>query len=218
MDFTKFVSMLDLKALFFARSDLLGDAFEGAGSIANFKLRPILDATPDRIKALSEARGRLRKKVFTNCWHMNERESAAMWKLYARSNEAVAVQSTYQLLHSCLPAKTYLGPVHYIDYENDFLPEDDLLRAFMCKRMSFEHERELRALIRLVPEEPETFVGYTVGPIGRTVAVNLHDLIQNIHVAPTAPTWFADLVRNVMSKYQLDKPVVESSLDDRPVF
>ena len=33
-----------------------------------------------------------------NCWHINEHESAAMWDLYLKSNEGIAIQSTYQKL------------------------------------------------------------------------------------------------------------------------
>ena len=43
MNFTKFVSLLEKQALFFARADKLGDPFEGSFSKANKQLRPILD-------------------------------------------------------------------------------------------------------------------------------------------------------------------------------
>jgi len=222
MDFTKFVSLLALNALYFARSDLLGDAFEGAMPRDNFRFHSLLYAglpvTPESMKKLSDRREQFRQQIYINCWHMNERESAAMWNLYVRSNEAIAVQSTYQLLHACLPARIYVGSVQYIDYENDFLPEDDLLRPFMHKRKSFEHERELRAIISLEAEDEDTWVGYTVGSVGRTVSIKLDDLIEKVYVAPTSPAWFADLVRSVMSKYGLDKPVVLSCLDEKPVF
>lgn len=41
MDFTKFVSLLEKSALFFARADKLGDPFEGAFSKINVALQPI---------------------------------------------------------------------------------------------------------------------------------------------------------------------------------
>ena len=37
-----------------------------------------------------------------NCWHMNDHESAAMWKLYLKSNEGIAVQSTYETLRDSI--------------------------------------------------------------------------------------------------------------------
>jgi hypothetical protein len=42
MDFTKFVSMLENSALYFCRSDLLGDPFEGSFSKANDMMRPLV--------------------------------------------------------------------------------------------------------------------------------------------------------------------------------
>ena len=39
LDFTKFVSLLQRKALFFCRSDRLGDSFEGSFSKANVENR-----------------------------------------------------------------------------------------------------------------------------------------------------------------------------------
>ena len=39
MDFTKFVSLLEKRSLFFARADKLGDPFEGATPINNIKAR-----------------------------------------------------------------------------------------------------------------------------------------------------------------------------------
>ena len=40
MSFTKFVSLLTKKSLFFARADKLGDPFEGSLSQVNIDLRP----------------------------------------------------------------------------------------------------------------------------------------------------------------------------------
>jgi hypothetical protein len=39
---------------------------------------------------------RTRHQVFANCCHINEFESAAMWQLYARMNEGVAIQSSME--------------------------------------------------------------------------------------------------------------------------
>ena len=86
IDFTKFVSLLDLKALYFPRSDLLGDPFEGAMPRDNFRFYSLLygtpPITPEGLQEISQLRQELRKRVYINCWHMNERESFAMWNLY----------------------------------------------------------------------------------------------------------------------------------------
>jgi len=235
MDFTKFVSLLESRSLFFARADIFEDTFEGSLSSATFAWRAGLweglYVEQDELEKFSKAREQLRKQIFVNCWHMNARESAAMWKLYARSNEAVAIQSTYQLLHSCLPANTYVGEVQYIDYETDYLAEDHLFRPYMHKRISFEHERELRAMIYIRSDDPSDYlrdhipvndlearVGEPVGDVGRAVSVNLNELIERVYVAPTCPALFTDLVLKIMNKYELNTPLIKSALDAKPMF
>ncbi len=106
IDFTKFVSMLEDKALFFCRADLLGDPFEGflPQSTIDFYFPPDVEtkvagqANKDRKMVAKIAR----QNVFVNCWHANEHESAAMWHLY--SDKGVAIRSTFGRLKASLGA------------------------------------------------------------------------------------------------------------------
>lgn len=55
---------------------------------------------------------------------MNDYESAAMWKLFLKTNEGVAIQTTYGRLFDSLdklPKPVYVSTVKYIDYENDII-------------------------------------------------------------------------------------------------
>ena len=97
MSFTKLVSLLDRKALWFSRVDLLEDPWEGAYT------KPYVDqhfpsGLSSSEKAISHAQLRqrleLRKTFAVNCWHLGPGESAAMWKLYGGEKECVAVRST----------------------------------------------------------------------------------------------------------------------------
>lgn len=164
MDFTKFVSMLEEAGLFFARLDRLGDPFEGSSPRADITRREERSAGlgsreearrwQDLISRGLKWRGQW---TYVNCW--NELESAAMWKLYARTEEAICVQSTYGRLRDCLNSSpsckndyVYIGKVQYIDYQKDSLPDSgNILHSVMHKRRSFEHERELRAVLSRVP-------------------------------------------------------------------
>jgi hypothetical protein len=47
---------------------------------------------------MGEHRRKLVSSYFVNCWHMNEHESAAMWRLYSQADEAICVQSTFARL------------------------------------------------------------------------------------------------------------------------
>ena len=53
---------------------------------------------------------------------------------------------------------------------------------------------------------------------GISVPVDLQKLIQNIYVAPTSPKWFVELVKSITRKYGLNKPVLQSALDSKPVY
>lgn len=191
MDFTKYVSFLDSKSLFFSRSDLFDDPYEGALSHHNIRIRPEFykdSGIPvGSLEGLSKFREHVRQWIFVNCWHMNEHESAAMWKLYARTNEAVAIQSTYNNFKECLPEEVFLGIVNYIDYEKEWLPEDNMLWPFVHKRKSFEHERELRAVIQELGS-----ANLPNSELGRLISVNLEKLVKSINISPSAPEWFAD--------------------------
>lgn len=230
MDFTKFVAMLNNKALFFSRADLLGDSFEGSFSKENVRVRPIVykemikSANQAAISSILEVMKKcaewVREWTYINCWHMNEHESAAMWKLYALSCEAIAIQSTYDRLFRCLPDDGFfVGKVKYIDYEKDVIPENNTFYPFVHKRKSFEHEREVRAVHQSLPaRDGKLLVGVSNSETGRNVAVNLNDLIECIYLAPRVPLWFSKLVAETIEKYGIKRDVKSSRLDDSPVY
>lgn len=154
LDFTKFVALLDKRALFFSRADQLGDPFEGSYSQASVLERQnkVQPADAEFMKQVSQT---MPKAILINCWHINEHESAAMWKLYLKSDEGIAIQSRYSRLKQSLqaaPEKVYIGKVNYIDYEVDIVPPWNGFNPFLYKRKSFEHECELRAVIDTLEE------------------------------------------------------------------
>ncbi len=223
MDFTKYVSLLSSETLYFSRSDRFGDPYEGATSHANTSLRqnvykdkPIPKEMLEKYSIFAEW---VRQWTYINCWHMNEYESAAMWKLYARIDEAVAIQSTYRKLKNCLSKNVLVGVVHYIDYETQWLPEGNTRWPFVHKRKSFEHERELRALIQDIPSKDKfTLTGMSNNETGKTVPIDLNGLIESVLVFPNSPKWFSGLVKEITSKYKFSFEVRYSLLAKSPVY
>ncbi len=228
MDLSKYLSLLQASSLFFSRVDRMNDPYEGAMSHANKDMRPAVyrDEIPDWV---FETRSQLlhweRQWTFINCWHMNENESDAMWRLYAKTADAVAVQSTYAKLHAALPEQAFLGIVQYIDYETEWMAEGNLFYPFVHKRKSFEHERDLRALIQDPPRkaDPTGGVGAAYDYVnnledGRSVPIELALLVESVFVAPTSPAWFRDIVAELTRKYELAVPVQQSALDRTPEF
>ena len=229
IDFTKFVSLLDKQALFFARADRLRDPFEGSYSKANIELRPIRykgipeDSFNEMQRQFSSMSKECIRFTIINSWHMNGYESAAMWELYLKSDEGVAIQSTFKRLKESFlnhaEHDVYIGTVKYIDYETEWLPEGFTFYPFLHKRKSFEHERELRAIVQKFPTKGNK-IDYTqeIFDDGAYINVNLYTLIEKIFVSPTAPKWFNDVVKSIVNKYDLNKEVTQSSLAEGPVY
>ena len=162
MDFPKFVSLLDKKALFFAKANILFDKFEGTLPEYNVKMReqmyekrdksasvPIEELTQPIRKQLE----RMKQSTLINGWHINEYESAAMWDLYSNRRMGIAIQSKYERLANSFEQNKvdviWIGKVKYIDFKKVWINELHLYEAFIDKRTSFEHEHELRAVVCL---------------------------------------------------------------------
>jgi hypothetical protein len=235
LDFTKFVALLDKQALFFARSDKLVDKFEGSYTKSTMeRYYPSSDPALEESEKLAHfykslaSEKRMRKYFLINSWHMNEYESAAMWELYLKSNEGVAIQSTFNNLKESFDSDTKdhvnIGEINYIDYEKDSIPMSNVFHPFLCKRKSFEHEKELRAIVWELPfvtEEDELIkldLERELYEMGKYVPVSLEILIEKIFVSPTAPPWFNDLVQSVVNKYELKKEIIQSSLAEDPLY
>jgi hypothetical protein len=229
MDFTKLISLVESESLYFSRSDMFEDPFEGSYTreTLNFVKEAFFynaqqEGNPEVKKAFenySESNRLLAQRVAINCWHMNDHESAAMWSLYLKSSEGIAIQSTYsRLKHSIIDDKEiYLGVVKYIDYENEKFNPGNMFNPFLHKRKSFEHEKELRCLYH----KPISIKKGTIDrPIenGISIKVDLVGLIEKIHVAPYAPYWFSDLVKKVLKRFNYNFTVVQSEMNKTPLF
>ena len=108
-----------------------------------------------------------------------------------------------------------VGIVKYIDFDRyDGIDEE----IFLLKRLSFEHERELRAVV-----EDESFMGdpHAHAPRfhggGDYVPCAIETLIKEIYVPPGAPSWFRSTVASIVKKYGYDFPVKQSVLDREPL-
>lgn len=224
IDFTKFVSLLDRSALFFVRADKLGDPFEGSYTKHNKEMRQQIyqgDIPEEVLRSLYEFVRNNRQNIMLSCWHRNEHESAAMWRLYSRESDGIAIRTDFDSLSKSLTgvADTYIGSVSYVDYTSTFIREDNLLAPFIYKRKSFEHEREVRALIARLPSHNGDAAVIPDNPaVGVYEPTDLSILIKEIVVAPYAEDWFLRLVESVASRYGLEAVVNRSSDSQEPVW
>jgi hypothetical protein len=90
---------------------------------------------------------------------------------------------------------------------------------FIMERLSFEHERELRAIFWQMDGSPEaTVIKPGIEPGGVAIAVNLSALVERVYVSPTAVQWFANLVDAMTKKCGFAFPVSQSALAAEPVY
>jgi len=235
MDFTKYVSMLSTKGLYFARADYFHDTFEGAKGLKKNKekwdefylsfFREGIKNPPEgyeckyseeevekQAKILLEDLERggefSKKHTFMNCWHENEFESEAMWRLYSSFlDNAIAVRTSYDSLYRALGRNPSIsiGRVKYIDLRKSYAGVND---SFWRKRKSFEHEKEVRAIL----------IDFNCSDTGKIMSCDLSILMEEIFVSPSAPYWFINLVNDVNEKYGIRVKVSPSELIEEPFF
>lgn len=218
MDFSKLVNLLDTNSLFFTKPLKFRDPYEGAFSEIDFKriIGEPASYIPDIKHDYDMARGRLIEDskslldlVGVSCWHLNDFESAAMWDLYLKSGEGIAIKTNVEKLIDGINGEIYYGRVQYIDYLTDMV-SNNIYETLFYKRSSFSHENEFR-LIAFESTETSYF-----GEYGGKISCDLNQLIESIYIAPTSPTWFKETVESVLKKYGIHKPVIQSSLYDGP--
>lgn len=235
MDFTKYVSLLSSKAIYFTRADCFEDFFEGAKGIKKNKGRwdsyyleffkraimnppegyvcelseEVIEKNAQRLLKEMEMGGEANKKItFINCWHESEQESEAMWRLYSSFlPNAVAIRTSYKRLYESLgrDPSINIGRVKYVDLNKNYAGPND---AFWRKRKSFEHEREVRALLTDMKCERE----------GKLIPCDLDLLIEDVFVSPQAPEWFIHLVNDINEKFSIKMKVRKSELIEEPFF
>ena len=224
MSFTKFVSLLTKRSLFFARADKLGDPFEGSLSPLNAELYPFIHGNlpPEHQETHRILFRNLPRFTLINCWHENETESDAMWKLYAGNGEGIAIKATCRSLKESLQGEEWvqIGRVNYVDYDTTRIRDNDPVAPFIHKRRSFEHEREVRAIIRkpymdgnrIIPNGPD------ICDVGIYCRADVDTLVKEVFVPPYAEDWFAELVEATAVNHGLQAPVKRSALSALPVW
>jgi hypothetical protein len=205
LDAAKFLDFVHNQTLFFSRGDQFEDKFEGAFTDS---LKHSIQRSYDVNKidfTYEEFRSRLRERVFVNCWHKSADDSMAMWSIYGRSSCSVALTTTVDRLRQSL--------------EDENLPYDIAIeiapysRVFAYKTKAYEFEKEVRVLIDRFEGEFEADISET----GMPIKVSSKSLLHSIVIAPEAPVWFENLVREVSGRYGVTVPVRRSLLAKEPI-
>ncbi|MCO6148493.1 hypothetical protein [Flavobacterium sp. NRK1] len=207
MDLSKFLDMLLCRQLFMSRSDKFEDQYEGTFS----------EPTYEELKKLSEDNPEFlnhhkyhRKNVVINSWHINEYESFAMWQIFTKNNEGLAIQSTLGRMQEALgPENRYeqhIGAVKYIDYKREYVPLENIFFPFLFKRKSFQYEREVRIIADLSSHNMHINEGVKAN-------VDIHKLIDKIYIHPKSENWYKNLVIQLMQQLGFDFEIEKSDLE-----
>ena len=234
MDLGKFIHLVSTKKLYFASADSFDDPFEGAKGLIEKKekwdsyyldffrnaIRTVPDASPSMLvpeqvekdaqrllTEMDQSGDWFRKHTFISCWHCNEYESEAMWKLYSvNTQNAIAIQTTAAHLYEALERDPYvsIGKVRYIDYNHRF---SSINGPCWFKRKSFEHEREVRA-IKFDDKASD----------GLLIPIDINTLLDCVYISPYAPKWFEEVVHSIAEKFEISAPIVYSEMAKRPFY
>jgi len=216
MNLPKFVWLLKKKQLYMSRLDKLDDPHEGsltAKTIEGINLFLLQHGAKEKFSKMSNIYRQNQANTFVCCWHENEQESEAMWRLYCGQAHGVVIQTTYQHLVSAIETEhdTYVGCVKYIDYEKDWFPDANLFHPVMHKRISFEHEREVR-LVTSPSKRP--------APEALYLAWDNDAWLEHVFVDPYAPKYFFETVESVVDALApyLNSRLKWSQMKTAPVF
>ncbi len=212
-------SFLKTSSLYFCRADKLKifDPFEGTYPKLEYEF---IKNTQGEDVARNQ-HSIMCNDTFVNCWHLNKSESIAMWKLYTKDNEGIAIQTTVKnFKNSFVKAqeKIRAGLVQYIDYEkqvyysntNYIYSLGNAFIAFIHKRDVYGYEKEYRAI----------YYNPNAGrQEGFFIEVDLSQVMQEIIVAPYTSNQKYDAIKKIVSEHLNNGTKVKrSSIEMKPYF
>jgi len=171
--------------------------------------------------------------TYISCWYKSFEESMAMWSIYGKYSEAIAIHTSTKklidLINQDSKLKSYPKRFNFISYmDHKDYPKPlyetkidkrtnrikrhifaNLLDEFYYKHRAFQHENEIRLCVvdkkPLEPFKPNDEQGIYVK--------NAIQCVDMITLAPNSPQWYVETVRDVIKKFGFNVPVCRSELD-----
>ena len=241
IDLPKLTSLLRDRCLFFCRADKFSDPFECSTPKREYQYREVVAfgrSQQDTIRAkqqveeMSNFFQRAKRATVVNSWHINTNESDAMWRLYLKTSEGVAIQSNISRIKEALqetPELLYSSKVRYINYETDIYhhPIDypvtglNTITPVIHKRIEFSHEAEFRIFYDITDAVSDINGIYwesQPNPLGRYFIVNPNLLIDKIVFAPTADNYCKEKIKKIVKEAGYVFQFKESTLSNIPLY
>lgn len=214
--------------MFFCRADKFIDPFEGTipKKEAEYRIKSLDDTETN--ESISNLHRKLKGHFLINCWHINNEENDAMWRLYLKNNNGVAIKTTVsKLLDSLINSEEEVNCslIRYIDYEKDIWKPPtvkgyNMFTPIMHKRKEFLHENELRLIHQLDLQNGDIEEYWREQPKrkGKDIQVDLTKLINVICTAPTSNEMQIAKIKHLVHKNGFDFQVEKSKLDNEPYY
>lgn len=163
--------------------------------------------------------------VYGQCWTMHA-ETDAMWRIYSGDKAGVKIKTTISKLFDSLKnaqkelweLRCFIGKVLYFPEKELFQKFDEIevmnsngsgiAETLLCKRVEFEHEKEVRLIYSGVDNECRSdILEYSIDPF---------DLIDEIVFDPRMPSVLVDAYKDRILRLGFAKSVLQSSLYKPP--
>jgi hypothetical protein len=233
LDLAKFMSLIASEELFFARLATFSDPWEGYFPHYyrdHAAVEPAKDAASSNTSQTeSEIANELvkefamaRENFAASCWLENDRDNEAFWKLYSNVEYGLALQTSVKsfkkALEKAVAHDVYITKVNYVDFKKDKPPANNIYWAALHKRIEFQYENEVRAIIwekQKYDTEPKGIRPFN-NPNGVSLKVDIHSLIEEILISPLSPDWFYESIVLLLKKLKMNFKVKKSSLYTPP--
>lgn len=216
LDMSRYLSFLQSKSLYLSRADRFEDKFEGSftpsvrAAIRKAYKDHRIDFTYEKFKQ------ELRGCVYVSCWTLGLDDNMALWAMYGKSENTIALTTTVGRMRAALAAWSYpsatpvsLVKVEYIkpwrDPTVNIVPYSNIFR-YKVTAYSFEQE------VRVMLDRHGINFGANDKDEGVLLPIAPAKFIRSIVVSPLAPRSFRNLVEEVSRRYGVFAKVRHSKL------
>ena len=185
----------------------------------------------DSTASLKEESRKVREKSYVSCWTLSKYENVALWKIYGKDRNSIALKTTIGKLKQAIESflttsseydaclikslKKQIVKVEYIDHRE--MNQKDCRKHFVIpsakilhyKNIGYEYEGEVRVIF-----------GWELGCVDPaklgekcTIEISPKDFVTEIVVSPFAERWFYDLVQHEMGTHKMAELVKWSALN-----
>lgn len=219
LDVPRFVNFLKTSALYLCRSDLFPDKFEGSFT-PTVKDAICTAYTKNKIEySYEKFKKELREGVFINCWSLGSDDNMALWHLFGKTNDCVAVTTTVDKLKAALNA--FIGDGHIsirkVDYirhwKDPVIDINPYSNIFRYKTVGYGFEKEVRVIL----DNFESTFEAASKAAGISVRVDVNKFLRSIVVSPECSAWFRAVVGDLARKYGVSTPIRNSRMAREPI-